>query len=90
MIIFVSAAADNWVVLRDDDGALSQHAKLAAREFVEEVAEGLVVALLLCYVLDGELQLALHPAHEHLVDADVVVLLGQLVLHAHQIEQHTL
>ena len=74
-------------MLGDDGGALGQGSELAPGEFVDEVAEVVVVLLLAAQILDGDLQLALDLSHEHVVDEHVVVPAVQLILDPHQLEE---
>jgi hypothetical protein len=85
-VIGVIASTDDGVMLGNDGGAFSQHSEFSPCEFVEKVSEGVVVFVLLLHVLDGELQLALHLPHEHVVDEHVIVLLIKLILDTHQLE----
>jgi hypothetical protein len=83
----VLAGSDHGVQLRQHDGALGDRPELAPYQFVDEVAHVVVVLLLALGLLDVQLQLALDPAHEEVVDHDVVSRVVQLVLDAHQLEE---
>jgi hypothetical protein len=53
-VYFITAANDG-IVLADDDGALCEYSKVAPGKFIEKVTEGVVIFVLLGHVLYGEL-----------------------------------
>ena len=85
-VVSALGGGDHGVELGDHDGALGDGAELAPGEFVDEVAEGVVVLLPALGLVDGELKFALDPAHEEVVDHDVVGGVVELVLDPDQLK----
>lgn len=77
----------SWIIeqrvkLLNDICALDQTSKLAPIELIDEVAEGVVLFLLIIWLMHGKLKLAGHFAHEKKVDMDIIVRLFQFILNS--------
>jgi hypothetical protein len=86
LVVWLSAGRDHGIELADHDGALSNRPEIAPRQFIDKMAESIVVFFLALDLLDGQLQLALHFPHKEIVNHDVIGRLIQLVLDPHQLE----
>jgi hypothetical protein len=85
-IVFIIGGIYHRIVLRDNDGELSQYSELSPCKFVEEMAIVVIVFLLPLHVLDRNLKLALDFIEEQIVDENIVVLFVQFVLYSDEFE----
>lgn len=85
-IIVIFTGRYHRVQLRYHDCTLSYSPKFSPRQLVNKVTEGVVVLRFTLRLLDGQLQLALHSAHEKIVHHDVVGRVVEFVLNPHQLE----
>ena len=86
LIVGLLACNYHGIQLGYHDGTLRNGAKLASGQLVNKVTESEVALLLSPRLLGGQLELALHLPHEHVVDDDVAGRSVQLVLDPYQSE----
>jgi hypothetical protein len=87
LIAGVFASSDHGVQLRQHDGALSNRPELTPDQLVDKVTHGVVMLLLSLGLLDGQLQLTLHPPQKEVVDHYIASGVVQLIFDAHQFEE---
>jgi hypothetical protein len=63
-VVLRLARRDNRVILRNEDGTLGDHSKLATGKLIKEMAKGVVVLFFFSDLLDGQLQFALYFSHK--------------------------
>jgi hypothetical protein len=85
-IVFIVRGVYHRIVLRDNDGELSQYSELSPCKFVEEMAIVVIVFFLPLHVLDRNLKLALDFIEEQIVDENIVILLIQFVFNPDEFE----